>query len=707
MRHLLIAKVKQNLPWRSLITDNSLKTWQKIGGDADYQLQGDTIIGTSIQSAHSTYFTTGEIFSDFIFEVDVQAQAPLNSGVQFRSEKIQSKKGETVAGYQMEIDTAPRAWSGGIFDQGRRGWLYTLSRNENCRKEFKVDDWNTYRIEAVGQNIRTFINDVPCSNIVDDLSASGFIALQIHSAGGDKVNKTVKWRAPKVLTTNIQAHLNKPADIEQFSYINNQITAEQKAKGWQLFWDGQSNSSPQQSGQWQVKNQALTADAKQQNNSLTIPVTSHYFELEFDVNSSDNADNGIHYLRDKNGKGFEFQLSSETTVEQTDNNNQAMGAIVGRVAPTNLTEPEGWKYLRINKGWNRVRLVVRGTQIEHWINNIKMVDYQSIGSLPTTVLPVIIENTKGTMEIKNLKLRNLPKPEVAAKKSNPGDREGHVMKKVVPEELIPEAPILDIEQAMKSFVVHPDFAVEVIADSPLIFDPVFAIYDAAGRIWALEMTTYMLDTLATGEMKHDSQIVVLTDTDKDGTMDSRQVVLPNLVLPRALAFIDKGIIWADNSSLYFSELTEHNGNISVIKTDVVDKDYAKGGNVEHKPNGLLYSLDNWYYSAKSNKRYRPYPLAAELPKDTREIYRNQYWKMAIGPTEFRGQWGISQDDYGRHYFLDNSSPLRTTSFLPNVAYRNKKQSFPKELINQNVGSNDVYPIRVTLRYKPWLHGRYV
>ncbi|MCF2947166.1 c-type cytochrome [Paraglaciecola aquimarina] len=290
---------------------------------------------------------------------------------------------------------------------------------------------------------------------------------------------------------------------------------------------------------------------------------------------------------------------------------------------------------------------------------------------------------------------NIELPATAPQKSNPGDREGHVMTKVVPENIIPPAPILNLEQAMNSFVVHPDFAVEIIADSPLVFDPVFAIYDAAGRVWVLEMTTYMQDTLASGEMEHDSQIVMLTDTDQDGTMDTRQVILPNLILPRALAFIDKGIIWADNVSLYFSELSDKNGNVSVIKTEVVDKDYAKGGNVEHKPNGLLFSLDNWYYNAKSNKRYRPYPLNASLPAGTKEIYRNQYWKMAIGPTEFRGQWGISQDDYGRHYFLHNSDPIQTTSFLPNVAIRNNKQEFPKSLLAQNIGNNDVYPVRVT------------
>lgn len=283
----------------------------------------------------------------------------------------------------------------------------------------------------------------------------------------------------------------------------------------------------------------------------------------------------------------------------------------------------------------------------------------------------------------------------ASDSSNPGDRKGHDMKKVVPENLIPKAPILSTEQALNAFSIHPDFAIEVIADSPLIYDPVFAIYDASGRIWALEMTTYMQDELATGEMQHDSQIVVLSDTNNDGIMDERQVLLSELLLPRALSFVERGILWADHTSLYFTELNDHDDKIDVVKTELIDPNYAAGGNIEHKPNGMLYSLDNWYYNAKSSNRYRPYPLNAAIPEGGKEIYRNEYWKMIISQTEFRGQWGISQDDYGRHYFLENFTALQTTSFLPNVANRNLKQEFPQTLLRQNIGNVDVYPVRVT------------
>lgn len=276
-----------------------------------------------------------------------------------------------------------------------------------------------------------------------------------------------------------------------------------------------------------------------------------------------------------------------------------------------------------------------------------------------------------------------------------GDKEDHDMSEVVPRELIPKAPILNTKQAMSSFKVHPDFELEPIVHEPLIFDPVVIQYDAAGRIWALEMTTFMPNTQADGEMKHESQIVVLSDTDNDGKMDKRQVVVEKILLPRALAFVQGGILWADMTKLYFTEIAEAKGKFTAIKTDVVDPGYAKGGNLEHKPNGLLFNLDNWYYNAKSDKRYRPYPLDSQLPAGAREIYRNDKWKMAIANTEFRGQWGLTNDDYGRLYFNINWTPLRTTSFLPNVANRNPKHKFPREIVQQAVGTTDIYPIRVT------------
>jgi len=275
-----------------------------------------------------------------------------------------------------------------------------------------------------------------------------------------------------------------------------------------------------------------------------------------------------------------------------------------------------------------------------------------------------------------------------------GDREGHDMQEVVPQELIPEAPILSLTDALKTIKVHSDFELEVVASEPLIFDPVYVLYDSAGRLWAIEMTTFMPNTQGEGEMQHESQIVVLTDTNNDGKMDKREVVVEKIVLPRALAFVDKGILWADMEKLYFSELNESAGHFTVVKTEVVDSEYAKGGNIEHKPNGMLFSLDNWYYNARSNDRYRAVPHHFDVPVGAEEIYRNRHWKMLRSKVEYRGQWGISQDDWGRHYFGENFTPVETSSFLGNSLTRNPNFKASKKLLAKPLGNASVKPIRV-------------
>jgi len=269
------------------------------------------------------------------------------------------------------------------------------------------------------------------------------------------------------------------------------------------------------------------------------------------------------------------------------------------------------------------------------------------------------------------------------------------MDEQVPNELIPESPVLSPEQALLSFRTPANIGVSLIANEPLVFNPVAAVYDKKGRLWVAEMITYMPDVLATNEKAALNQIVVLSDTNNDGVFDKRTVVLDKLVLPRALAFAPNGLLWADNTTLFYSEIIEQQGEFTVTFTHAVDAQYAAKGNIEHKPNGLLYSLDNWYYNAKAAFRYRTYPLKAVIPDDSNEVYRNETFKVVKAPTEFRGQWGITQDDYGRHYFNDNWTAIQTTSFLPSVSHRNKDYIFPTEVMQQLVGTNVVFPVRVT------------
>ena len=92
------------------------------------------------------------------------------------------------------IDPSDRAWSGGIYYEGGRGWIYPLKGREAAQKAFKVDGWNKLRVRAVGSKIETQINGVSCANLIDDADSQGFFALQMHP--GNK--GTILWRNIRV-----------------------------------------------------------------------------------------------------------------------------------------------------------------------------------------------------------------------------------------------------------------------------------------------------------------------------------------------------------------------------------------------------------------------------------------------------------------------------------------------------------------------------
>ncbi len=273
-----------------------------------------------------------------------------------------------------------------------------------------------------------------------------------------------------------------------------------------------------------------------------------------------------------------------------------------------------------------------------------------------------------------------------------GDRDGHDMREVIPREEIPGAPILSVEEALESFAVQPGFVVEPVVAEPGVFNPVAMAFDAKGRMWVAEMTTFMPDVHGTGEMKPEGNIVVLEDTDGDGRVDRRTIFLDDILLPRAVAMVEGGIFYADHNALYFAEVLEENGVIQPGLHEVVDATYAADGNLEHKPNGMLYGIDNWYYNAKSTRKYRTVPLDAAVPAGAGEIYRNRYWKLVRAESDFRGQWGLAMDDYGRLYHNGNSSPIHGEYLLPGSLLRNP--GFWPDMPAHPIGDNFVYPGRM-------------
>lgn len=180
--------------WVCLFDGKSLEGWTQRGGAAKYAVEDGDIVGTSVPNTSNSFLCTKKEHGDFVLELEFKVHPELNSGIQIRSHSNPEYREGRVHGYQVEIDPSDRGWSGGIYDEGRRGWLNTLEQNAAARYAFKQNEWNQFRIQAIGDSIKTWLNGVPAADLVDSLTQSGFIALQVHGVGGREDPVWVRWR---------------------------------------------------------------------------------------------------------------------------------------------------------------------------------------------------------------------------------------------------------------------------------------------------------------------------------------------------------------------------------------------------------------------------------------------------------------------------------------------------------------------------------
>ncbi len=178
--------------WQSLFDGKTLDGWVQRNGKAKYTVEDGVIVGTTVLNTPNSFLCTEKLYTDFILELEFLVEPGMNSGIQIRSNSYKAYNNYRVHGYQVEIDTSSRAWSGGIYDEARRGWLVSLKDKPEAQKAFKQNEWNHYRIEAIGDHIRTWVNGVPAADLQDDMTSTGFIALQVHSS--KEAGRQIKWR---------------------------------------------------------------------------------------------------------------------------------------------------------------------------------------------------------------------------------------------------------------------------------------------------------------------------------------------------------------------------------------------------------------------------------------------------------------------------------------------------------------------------------
>lgn len=390
--------------WEVLFNGKDLKNFKQLNGDAKYEVKNGELVGTSKTGTPNSFMATKKEYGDFILEFEVWVENGLNSGVQFRSLSTPEVMDGRVHGYQCEIETSSRKWAGGVYDEARNGWLYPLSRNPKGQEAFIPGQWNHYRIEAIGPWIRTWVNGVQCANLVDDTTAKGFIAFQVHSIRNkDLEGKTVRWRNIRIKTTDLEES-RKPvdSDVPEISYLHNTLTENERRKGWRMLWDGKTTDGwrgakldkfPEKG--WTMQDGILTVQSsggQESRNGGDIVTVNPFsdFELSVDFKITEGANSGIKYFVDSelnkgegSAIGLEFQVLDDKKhpdAVKGKNGNRTVGSLYDLIRAENKGSSRGKNFKGIGK-WNNARIVVKGGHVEHWLNQVKVVEFDRFSQL--------------------------------------------------------------------------------------------------------------------------------------------------------------------------------------------------------------------------------------------------------------------------------------------------------------------------------------
>lgn len=377
--------------WQPLFNGKDLTGWKQLNGKAKYEVKNGEIIGTTVFGEPNSFLATDKDYGDFILEFEFKVDSSMNSGVQFRSESKPEYQNGRVHGYQFEIDPSKRAWTGGIYDEARRDWLYQLDLNPDARPAFKQGEWNKARLECIGNNIRTWVNGIPCAYLIDAMTPKGFIALQVHAIGNKKEEgKQIAWRNIRIQTTNL-----KPSKLQNIFVVNtvpNDLSKAEQKNGYKLLFDGKTTKGwrgaykktfPEKG--WEINDgvlQVLPSNGAESTNGGDIVTEDEYtaFVFQFDFKLTEGANSGVKYFvtenEHNNGSaiGLEYQLLDDAKHPDAKlgrNGNRTLASLYDLM--TSAREPRARK--KIGE-WNHGMIkVFPNNKVEHWLNGWKVLEY--------------------------------------------------------------------------------------------------------------------------------------------------------------------------------------------------------------------------------------------------------------------------------------------------------------------------------------------
>ncbi len=386
--------------WQLLFNGENLEGWTQINGEAKYYVENGEIVGETLLGSPNSFLCTEEDYDDFILEFDVLLESSVNSGVQIRSESMEDYSNGRVHGYQVEIDPLERRWTAGIYDEARRGWLYNLERNPKGKNAFRMGEWNHFRVEAVGNSISTWVNDIQCACLVDDMTATGFIGLQVHNISSkEQEGQKIRWKNIRIMTEDLESfRLNPDPEVPEISYLTNTLTDREIEEGWKLLWDGKTTAGWRGAKMayfpkagWEIEDGVLTVlesggGESESGGDIITEKTYGNFILQLDFKITEGANSGIKYFVDPelnkgpgSAIGCEFQIldnKNHPDAKMGTAGNRTLGSLYDLIRAQAGTERlKGYMFNGIGT-WNRAMIIVEECNVEHYLNNIKVVEYE-------------------------------------------------------------------------------------------------------------------------------------------------------------------------------------------------------------------------------------------------------------------------------------------------------------------------------------------
>ncbi len=379
---------------RNLFDGKTLNGWNRAGGTADYRVENGEIVGTTVINSGNSFLVTKEAYRDFVLELDAKIESTeSNSGIQIRSHfDGEGHKGK-VYGQQIEIDPSARSWSGGVYDEDRRQWLYPLDLNAKAKTAFKIGQYNHIKIECIGNETKTWINQIPVAYVVDTLEREGFIGLQVHAVTTpDQAGKKVYFKNIRIQTSNLKPSVF-PADIYVVNNVPNFLTPYEKEHGWKLLFDGKTatgwhsakgNTFPEKG--WQVDQgmmMVLPSAGKEAANGGDIVTQDLFsaFDVSFDFKLTPGANSGLKYFvtldekTDASSIGLEYQVLDDELHPDAKlglNGDRTLASLYDLIPAKKQS-----RFIHPIGAWNNGRVVVYpNNHVEHYLNGVKVLEYE-------------------------------------------------------------------------------------------------------------------------------------------------------------------------------------------------------------------------------------------------------------------------------------------------------------------------------------------